>query len=146
MNDIVFIVSICMIVYGLYCKITYTIKVDAICVDRTNSRELFASYTDYEYQLLESDGILKTMIGRGYALGYPKVGKQYKVFVHKKKHEKCISSSVQNTFLWPGVFFLIISSVGLYDNYYTMYIEHTSMLKGIWTILLYSESISMSLF
>lgn len=143
MEDIVFIVSICMVVYGLYCRITYTIKVDAICVERINAKALFASYPDYEYQLLESNGIIKTNIGRGYALGYPKVGKRYKVFVHKKKHKKCISSSVQNTFFWTGLFFLIISSVGLYNNYYTIHIEHTSLIKGIWEILLYPELISM---
>lgn len=84
--------SVALLLHVIYLKRCY-MKHKAVCLDYTFSGKSFIAHHLYEYEL-EEEGEEKIYQSWGIAYLYPKIGKRYRVLIHKKNHNKVVGYTV----------------------------------------------------
>lgn len=98
---IVFICCGCIIYYKLE-----FFEWTAICLDYLTGRSM-AYHPEYVYELVEN-GETVTYKNWGFAIGFPKKGKKYRVLIKKKDHNKIVGYSEYIAYQVVGTLMLFI--------------------------------------
>ena len=91
--------------YVIYYKLEF-FEWTAICLDYLTGRSM-AYHPEYVYELVEN-GETVTYKNWGFAIGFPKKGKKYRVLIKKKDHNKIVGYSEYIAYKVVGTLMLFI--------------------------------------